>query len=251
MSSFPAAGILNSAIGSYQQVTGQKTTVSFLTATGQTLIRFDAVLGETYQQQATPTSFPVEDGSVISDHIVRAPVTFDMLGVVTDTPLGGKDGFIREAIATVASAALPPPTIVAVSGAYSLWQSQSSSPSASRAAYATLCRMQYGDPGASPPLPPLLFTVQTKLRLYRNMMIADLQVQRDRESGAWLGFAIKLVEIVVVASQTISLGAMANAALGAARKSLGEQRGSIVSEGFIAGHTDTSNFLGGRPPGGN
>lgn len=244
---FPLAGLASTAAGltAFQKAAQP---VSLLDPQGRSLITFDVVMGETYSRQAQPTSFPVEDGSVISDHIVRAPLTFDMLGIVTDTPLRGRNAQITEAFATTATAVLPPVGVIAGGAAVSLWQSQHAAPSPSTAAYATLCRIAYGDPTKGEGVAPIICTVQTKLQVFENMMIADLQVQRDQEGGSWLQFAVKMVQIVVVQSQTISLSQLDNAALGAVQKTLGEQSASEVDgqyqRGKIVGIRDATSVVG-------
>lgn len=47
----------------------------------------DAVLNEDHQYNSRVTNYPVEDGRIISDHIINEPETLSLTGVVSDTPL--------------------------------------------------------------------------------------------------------------------------------------------------------------------
>lgn len=55
----------------------------------------DATLSETHETTSTVTSFPVEDGSFISDYVINNPETLVISGLVTDTPLNILSGFNR------------------------------------------------------------------------------------------------------------------------------------------------------------
>lgn len=47
----------------------------------------DAVISEDHVYNSRVTNYPVEDGRIISDHIINEPVTLQITGVVSDTPL--------------------------------------------------------------------------------------------------------------------------------------------------------------------
>lgn len=47
----------------------------------------DAVLSEDHFYNSRVTNYPVEDGRIISDHIINEPETLQITGVVSDTPL--------------------------------------------------------------------------------------------------------------------------------------------------------------------
>lgn len=50
-------------------------------------IQLDAVLAEEHSYSSRITSYPVEDGTIISDHIVNDPDIVTVSGIVSDTPL--------------------------------------------------------------------------------------------------------------------------------------------------------------------
>lgn len=47
----------------------------------------DATISEQHGYSARVTSFPVENGDIISDHIINEPETLNIVGIVSDTPL--------------------------------------------------------------------------------------------------------------------------------------------------------------------
>lgn len=50
-------------------------------------IFLDATLSEDHQYNSRVTNYPVEDGRIISDHIINEPETLQITGIVSDTPL--------------------------------------------------------------------------------------------------------------------------------------------------------------------
>jgi hypothetical protein len=58
-------------------------------------IFLDATLTEDHQYNSRVTNYPVEDGRIISDHIINDPETVQITGIVTDTPLAILSSFNR------------------------------------------------------------------------------------------------------------------------------------------------------------
>lgn len=50
-------------------------------------IYLDATLSEDHQYSSRVTNYPIEDGRIISDHIINEPETLQITGIVSDTPL--------------------------------------------------------------------------------------------------------------------------------------------------------------------
>lgn len=208
----------------YQAVTGAPTLVQFQDYAGNTIVQFDATVNETYSSEAELTRFPVEDGSTISDHIVRSPRSIDMTGVVSDTPIGGRDQLLAEAATVAATATLPPIGIIAAAVAYATWRAHVGTESPSQAAYAQLLALQIGNPTASPPTSPEPFRVVTKLGIFENMMISKLSVPREASTGGALIFNLTVAQVEVVLPQTISVTQVDVPALAAAKSVAGEQQ---------------------------
>ena len=58
-------------------------------------VAMDATLSEAHQYTNRVTSFPIEDNTYISDHVINDPVTIQINGVVSDTPLNIFTAFNR------------------------------------------------------------------------------------------------------------------------------------------------------------
>lgn len=71
----------------------------FETETGLEIISFDTMLTEEHLYNSRVTSYPVETGTLISDHILKLPVVIRLSGVVSDTPLAIFSSFNRSAAA--------------------------------------------------------------------------------------------------------------------------------------------------------
>ena len=54
---------------------------------GTTIVVIDVRVSETHDFSSRTTDYPVEDGSVLSDHVIVDPFTISMTGVVSNTPL--------------------------------------------------------------------------------------------------------------------------------------------------------------------
>jgi hypothetical protein len=57
-----------------------------ITSSTDETLRFDVVLTEQYGPKNAVTEFPIEDGSTFSDHIQRKPLTFTIVGIISETP---------------------------------------------------------------------------------------------------------------------------------------------------------------------
>lgn len=55
--------------------------------TDANILSFDTMLTEEHKFTSKVTSYPVENGTIVSDHILKYPVTINLSGYVTDTPL--------------------------------------------------------------------------------------------------------------------------------------------------------------------
>ena len=50
-------------------------------------LTIEATVSETHNFSSTPTKFPIESGSMVSDHIINEPEKVRIDGVISDTPL--------------------------------------------------------------------------------------------------------------------------------------------------------------------
>lgn len=223
-------------------------------STGSVLLQCDAVLSETHSRDVEVTSFPLEDGSTISDHIVVPPVELQLQGIVSDAPLGDKAGLITEAIASGLTAVVPPLGVAAAGAGYAAFLALNNTnlagqnigaSSRSVAAFGQLLRLQGGDPTAQPPVLPRPFNVTTKFRLYTSMVIKSLSVPRDATVGGAIVFQAALTQMLVVRPQTASAQVLAAPALAGAQANLGQQQAAEAAEAEGGGNKLVEAFNNG------
>jgi hypothetical protein len=139
------------------------------------VVQFDASVSEVHTDEVEITDHPVEDGSDISDHIRKLPITLEMNGVVTNNPL-----------VFLASIRAKSPVTT----------DTSNTNDRVGAAYAKLREMQESGE---------LLDVVTSLRDYSNMAIKSLSVTRDASTGNILDSSLTLREITIARALTVDV----------------------------------------------
>jgi len=140
-------------------------------------LELDVTLTEKHEFSNEITSFPVEAGAEIADHVIQAPSRITIQGFVTNTPVklfgGALDptDYVQTALETLL----------------------------------TLAGHIKGDEGLYTTPEPV--TVVTGLNVYSNMMITSLTIPRDRTTGQALEFTAELVEVIYADSETVSIPA--------------------------------------------
>lgn len=149
---------------------------------GNVTIELDAVLNENHSSKVRVTSNPVELGADITDHKITEPKELNILGVVSDTPIG-----IINATGQI------------IDNTTSLFGSSSSSNvTRSTQAYLAIEQLQQANE---------LIEIQTNIKLYTNMIITNLSLVQDKDSSRIVLMNISLKEIIIVESETIEIGA--------------------------------------------
>lgn len=139
------------------------------------VVQFDASVSEVHTDELEITDHPVEEGSDISDHIRKAPITLEMNGVITNNPI----------------------VFLASSRAKSPVTTDTENPSDRvGAGYDKLRELQ--ETGE-------LLDVATSLRDYNNMVIQSLSISRDVSTGNILDATLTLREIIVAKQLTVDL----------------------------------------------
>jgi hypothetical protein len=147
---------------------------------GVGFVQLDCSVMEKHTDAAEITSHPVEDGSLMTDHIRKLPVTLEITGLVTNTPIT----YLASAFAkpsTFGSEAFIPstPSSDRVDDAYALMQ----------------LMMENG----------VTMSVVTSLRNYENMAIESLSVTREAPTGQALDCVIALREVQKAKALSIDL----------------------------------------------
>lgn len=142
-------------------------------------IELDAVLNETHNNQVRLTKNPVELGADITDHAVIEPKRINIVAEVSDTPLG-----------TAAFGQI----VDLITGLFGTSTTQNIT--RSNAAYNAMVQlMEQREP----------IEVQTKLRLYQNMVITDLSTTQDKDSSRIVLMTLNLEEVLITESQIVKL----------------------------------------------
>ncbi len=134
----------------------------------------DATLSEVHTKTNIVTSHPVEDGSVISDHIQRQPEKIEITGLVSDSP-----------IVWLASLFASSPIADDLTHPFDR---------ADLAYTEVLDMMDSGN----------MYDVITPLREYENMVVAGVTVTKDGATGNTVPLAIRLEEVITVETKTVA-----------------------------------------------
>lgn len=148
------------------------------------LVTLDAAVEIRHKRANEITKHPVEQGSDVSDHIRHTPDSVEITGMITNTPL------VFLASLNASSPVADDTTLVA--------------DRAARADREFRRAMDDGD----------LLTVVTTLHIYKNMVITDYSVVKDKDSGNILDFTIGLDEVIIVQTQTVAAPVPRNASSG-------------------------------------
>jgi hypothetical protein len=139
------------------------------------VVQFDASVFEMHTDEMEITDHPVEDGSDISDHIRKLPITLEMNGVVTNNPIV----FLASVRAKSPVTTDTTNTLDRVGAAYEKLQEL----------------QETGE----------LLDVATSLRDYNNMAIQAMSVSRDASTGNILDATLTLREIIIAKKLTVDL----------------------------------------------
>lgn len=191
-----AGGLLKNA-GLQERLTGSPGRIQIIVRDG-VVLQADATISETHAMESQPTVFPLEDGSVISDHIIQQPPVITVTGVVTDTPIITKQNFLATEIGAAVSGFIPPLGITVAGAAYRLATYLQNAPLPSQTAYDTLNHLRTGQPYANPPVPPEPFTLVTKYARYPKMVIQNLNFPVDASTDGMLTFTMTCVRLNIV-----------------------------------------------------
>ena len=142
-------------------------------------VQLDAVLSESHNNVVRLTTNPVEFGVDITDHAIIEPKKLNIVAQVSDTPLG---------------AAAFSQIIDLVTGLFGT--ATTDNLTRSNAAYNALIQLQeLREP----------IEVQTKLKLYENMIITGISTSQDKDTSRIVRMTIGLEEVFITESEVVQL----------------------------------------------
>lgn len=173
------------------------------------IVQFDASVNEVHSDEAEITDHPIEEGSIVSDHIRKKPASIEINGLVTNTPITflasvfGKSPLVNNIVPSLGTRV--------------------------NDAYEELLRvMEAGE----------TVDVITSLRDYENMAITSMTVNRNAQTGNVLDCTISLREIIIANSLTMDIPlpvAVAN--------QIKANRGKKPPSASSSGQTDTAQSM--------
>jgi hypothetical protein len=142
-------------------------------------IQLDAFISEAHTNEVSLTSNPVELGAEITDHAVVQPKRLNIVAQVSDTPMG------LAAFGQI---------VDLVTGLFGT--STTGNITRSNAAYNALIQLQE----EREPI-----DIQTKLKLYTNMIITNVGVKQDKNTSRIVGMPIDLQQVIITESEVVQL----------------------------------------------
>lgn len=191
---------------------------------GLDVIAFHVTTGEFHTANSTLTDNPVEDGSIITDHIIHDPAVFSFEATITESPHAldfygnGEDVSLSAGVPTVALPGVVLPTSISVRGfGRPDWRDKN----LVREARERLEALRLGGVTCS---------ILTSAGEYESMILIHHELPRGPLSLGSGSFKIDLREIVVVSTETVAApkpkeprGAQIQAKGAQAEKSIGAQ----------------------------
>jgi len=142
-------------------------------------IQLDAVISESHTNEVSLTSNPVEFGAEITDNAVTQPKQVNIVAEVSDTPLG------LAAFGQI---------VDLVTGLFGT--STSDNITRSNAAYNAIIQLQE----EREPI-----EIQTKLKLYTDMVITKVTTQQDKNTSRIARMSIDLQQVIITESEVVPL----------------------------------------------
>lgn len=179
----------------------------FLPSPGpRSVFEIDCTIKQVHSRKSTPSKFPVEDGTQISDHIILEPIMLELEGIISDSPLSIIGSLVTAGAAAAGGAVGKSKGSAVAVGGVGLAKALLGGESPSVEAYNTLLDIQSsGEP----------VDVITGYKKYSNMWISNLSAPRDNKTGDALIFTVHLEQLILVEPATISLAILKSGDVGA------------------------------------
>ena len=174
----------------------------------KTIIACDCVPSEIHQMSSEATQFEIEDGSDISDHVIKRGKTLTIDGIVSDDPINIlQSGFLDRIVSALT------PTVLKSKSSYGL-SGDKGKPS--KEAFDKLEEIYDRK---------IPVTIITGLKKYDNMIMEDVTIPRDSKTVRSLKFTATFRQVVIVSTiLTAAPAVFQDVELGAQpKKNIGKQ----------------------------
>ena len=157
----------------------------------------DATVEENHLLSSQVTQFPIEDGSTISDHIIKKPFKLTMNCIVSDNPINSTDLIQSSALGLSSNlfggTAVLGAGIAAKIGGDLLAKDRNK---LSKNAKEMLEGFQKDG---------ILLTISTSLEVYSNMLIENIAIPRTPQTALSLTFSIVLIQVTIVSKELVTV----------------------------------------------
>ena len=169
----------------------QLAAVKTMVTIGNDLI-LDAAIRETHTYDSDVTDYPVESGSSITDNVRPRPITVEIEGIVTDTPLPGPVAASRGATGADKTVSYGGGVIgggsITIPGDFQVIPSED--------ALADLIAIYEAREPVS---------IGTTLKAYDSMVMTSLVIPRDADTGAALSFTATFQQVTIITNNRTTI----------------------------------------------
>lgn len=177
----------------------KRTTIQYIANdTAIELIQIDVTSSEEHGFSSKVTEHPVEDGSVISDHLVKSPKRLSLTGIVSDDPISISPS--------------PTDSIDGVGGSVIGGSPKTESSKTSSKVGSSLLSKGEGKLSKiafeifqSMSNDRLLLTIITELETYTNMVLENFKVNKTARTANALAFTATFKEVVIAVSEVVEV----------------------------------------------
>ena len=190
-------------------------------------IELDATISENHNFTNQITQWPVEDGSIMTDHVLSQPENLTLNGFVTNSPISNLPPLLSP-FGSIASS---------VSGGIATVQSLLGK-SRTETAFNDLLELWEGKKNLVGEITRPLITIVTGLKVYKNMIMVSLVVPRDKDTRDALHFTatfqkIKKVSSKIVPTEDLKLQPLTDSSVSAGKQTATTATQAEIDEGSI------------------
>ena len=211
----------------FENVLPRRVTIQFSDGTAsRTLLKIDCTRSEELSMDAQATLHEVEDGSQISDHVIKRGRTLQIDGIISDSPItltgtlvGNAAGFAGSRIGGAAGTIATAGTVVMANLALA------GSPKPSKAALDIFDEIYANG---------TLLSIIGGLTTYENMIMERFTAPRNAATGGALVFKASFRQIKIVSGQSVKIPKEAKSEeikdLSATERHQGVKQGTVLDE---------------------
>jgi len=190
----------------FNTLTGQdkRTTLQYVDPDGTTfeLLKIDAVPSLNHSKRSKATQHEIEDGSFVSDHVIKSPRVLTLRGIISDTPINLAEAASGNIAGVVGSVVGGVPGAIAT-GVLSKIGSELLSKDDGKPSKNAMDMLDFVYENKIP------LTIITGLQTYINMIMEDFDAPQNPRNAGSLNFTGTFKEVRIVESEEVLIPASA------------------------------------------